>query len=226
MPTSNFHPFNYLLLPLIGIATILCSDSWSSYLVVCLIMYVNLQLIEPKINYRAIFCFVLSLIPVVAATFSSSYLFAESDYLAAHKLSKSILSLNLSLRMFTLATVSFAFMYHMPKEQTIIELTKRNILPVTLGFAMLAAFNASTYLKGEFTRIQIAYQMRFQRRYFSLKILLPLLIAAARYSHNVSISMHSRGLGQKRSYLHPRIPLHYGDYTLWLVNLVMGFYFL
>jgi energy-coupling factor transporter transmembrane protein EcfT len=168
--------------------------------------------------------FSVALIPALIAMFASSYWFADGITgvnLVTNHSDKIELSWLLSIRLYLLAMISFGFMLHAPQEKIILNLLQQKLLPVNLGFALLAVNNAVNYLTEEFKRIQIAYQMRYQRRSFSPKIILPLLVAASRYAHHLSISMHSRGLNNVRSYHQPAAKFSQIDIFVVALNIVI-----
>lgn len=112
-------------------------------------------------------------------------------------------------------------MLHLPQEQLILDLIQRKIIRVKIGYSFLAVFNAFAFMKQEFTRIQIAYKMRFRKKWLSPQILMPLLVAAARYAHHLSISMYTRGINQDRSYHQSIIKFGRYDSGLILLNCVI-----
>lgn len=221
----NLHPFNFIILQILGLAATFLCNSLHGYLLIITIMFINLViLVRSQLKVKVLFWFSLSLAPALIAMFISSYLFARhadlANLITVQDNTILMQSLTLTLRLFTLSLVSFAFMYHMPKEITIQNLMQYRLISVRIGFSLLAVFNAVDYLKSEFARIQIAYQMRYKKRYLSPKIILPLLIAAARYAHSLSISMHSRGLNPNRTYLTERMDFRLTDLLVCVVTLM------
>lgn len=195
------HPFNYMLLSLIGICAIFCSHHVMTYIYIDCLMLANLVIFERKINWRAIIVFMLTLIPTLAAFYISSRLFVSNNLDNSDNLN----STTLVVRLFSLAIISFMYIVHLPKEQFVLNLIQRRILSVNIGFALLAVFNAFSELQKEFNKIRLAYKMRFGKNYYSPKILLPLMVSAARYAHTLSISMYTRGINQNRSYYNAKI---------------------
>lgn len=224
MLKNKLHPFLFLIFALIGIAGIFNLNNSKGYLLTLLLMLCNLLLLNPNLKWKKLGLFSLILVPALAAMFISSYWFVPTSNISEINSANPTQlhlqhSINLTLRLYSLALISFGFMLHMPKESVLLNLMQRKILSVKIGFSLLAVFNAFEYLANEFQRIQLAYKMRFNKRYLSPKILLPLLIAAARYAHNLSISMYNRGLNQERSYIQPKINFSRYDGGLILVNL-------
>lgn len=224
MLKHKLHPFEFLLLPLLGLVSIFSLHTWQGYLLTLILMALNLVILNPLVKLKKLAGFSLILLPALGAMFASSYWFAPADGLNVltgqnNSHQQLIQSANLTLRLYSLALISFAFMLHMPKESVLLNLMQRKILSVKIGFSLLAVFNAFEYLADEFQRIQLAYRMRFKKNYLSPKILLPLLVAAARYAHNVSISMYNRGLHQGRNFQQPKINFSRYDSGLIILNL-------
>jgi energy-coupling factor transporter transmembrane protein EcfT len=166
--------------------------------------------------------FSLSLLPFGIAIVISCYYFADPSYGLTHPgLSRSMLGIYLATRMLSLALISFMWLSHCNVRALILELTAKKILTVHLGFALLAVINAKASLAAQFQQIQLAYRMRYQRGNYSPKILLPLLVAAARYAQTLSISLACRGLNPARSYHQSLAPLAIHDWCILLANLVI-----
>lgn len=222
MRVKRLHPFNYMLLSLTGIAGIFCSHTIMTYVYINILMLANLLIFERKINWKALIIFIITLLPTLLAFYISSRLFANdiSNVTSTH-MNSSILS----VRLFSLAIVSFMYILHLPKEQFVLNLIQRKILSVNIGFALLAVFNAFAELRKEFNKIRLAYKMRFAKNSYSPKILLPLMVSAARYAHTLSISMYTRGINQNRSYYMPKIQYKLWDMLMLLLNIVVVIYF-
>ena len=206
-----------------GIIGCFFAQSIIAYAEILGLMLFNLIYMSRKIQIKALAWFTLLLIPAILAMFISSYFFATnidgSNMVTPNQAHYHWqISLLLSVRLYTLAIISFAFTMQMPRRKIICNLLQQRILPLNLGFALLAVNNALNYLSQEFKRIQIAYQMRYHKRFLSPKIMLPLLVAAARYAHQLSISMISRGLNKNRSYYQPRDEFHFRDFIWLMIN--------
>lgn len=226
MLSHKFHPLNFIVLPLLGIGSIFCATHIIQYGLIFAMMLLNFSLLCNKPQFKIILWFNLSLIPALLALFISSYFFASnselSNYaLSGHAQTKLWFSVALALRLYLLSLISVSFMLHLPQEQLILDLIQRKIVRVKIGYSFLAVFNAFAYMKQEFSRIQIAYKMRFRKKWLSPKILLPLLVAAARYAHHLSISMYTRGINQERSYHQPKINFTYYDLAIVLLNITV-----
>jgi energy-coupling factor transporter transmembrane protein EcfT len=226
MLEHKFHPLNFVILPLLGIVAIFSTTDIVQYAIIFTIMLINFSLLCKKPQLKILLLFNLSLIPALLALFIGSYLFASnsefSNYsLTNHTHSRLLLSTILSLRLYLLSLISVSFMLHLPQEQLILDLIQRKIIRVKIGYSFLAVFNAFAFMKQEFTRIQIAYKMRFRKKWLSPQILMPLLVAAARYAHHLSISMYTRGINQERSYHQDKINFTYYDLAIVLLNIAV-----
>lgn len=209
---KNLHPFNYILMPILGIISLFNSNDTYSYLLIDLVMLINLILFHRNLQWKMLAIFVASLLPAIGSFYISSKMFGTN--LDTDK------SISLSVRLFSLAILSYAYILHTPKEELIINLTQRKILNVTIGFSLLAVFNAFEQLRKEFRKIQLSYQMRFGKRYLSPTILFPLLVAAARYAHCLTISMYTRGINNERSYYAPKIKYTLFDWSILIMNII------
>ena len=223
MLKTQLQVLHFLLLPLLWLGVTLVVNTGLAYLLILVVVSVNLRLLAQPLHYRRLLYFSLSLVPALIAMLLSSYFFGApltAPGLNAWGLTPQLQqSLHLSLRLYTLAMVSFSFVCHMPQQEVILTLLQWRLLPLKIGFALLAVFNAFSYLAQEFQRIQLAYQMRYQRRLLTPRIILPLLVAAARYAHNLNISIYTRGLNNQRSYYYQAPAFSLCDYLLWLINL-------
>lgn len=213
---QRFHSLNFVILPALFLISIFCANNIWQYLIILNIAYFNLLLIARPIKYRILIIFILCLIPVLSAVFLSSYFFAE----AANTLSKIYTAQLLTTRYFSLAVISFAFAIHTPFPLVFDYLIKNKILSVKIGYAILAAFNSFYFLGEEFQKTQNAYKMRYGRNYISPSVFIALLSAAARYAHNLSISMYSRGINNQKTFVNSIANLKPIDYFLYLINLV------
>lgn len=223
MLSARFHPLNFIIIPLIWLSAAFSAKHAYCYGLILFIAGLNLVILNTKISWRNLGWFSVCLSPALAALFISSYLFVGPIPTTMHisKEDHLMFSCILCLRLFTLSIVSFAYMYHLPKERVILSLAQTKILPVKIAYSLLAVFNAFTYLGQEFKRIQLAYQMRYQQLKIAPIVIFPLLVAAARYAHSLSISMYNRGLNQNRSYYNQQPKLNYRDYLLWTINLTL-----
>lgn len=211
----RFHPIAYLILPTIYLLATFIAKEYQTYLLIVIMIIINLLIIEKRIKYKAMLIFLLSMTPIIIATFLSGYFFAVN--LQHQQLS----GYNIALRTFCIAFVSFSFSIHSPYPSIINDLMQRKIISINIGYALLAAFNSFTQLIHEFNKIQLAYKMRYHKTMISPKIIISLLVVAARYSHNLSISIYSRRLNKNKTFIQPLIPIRWFDYLLWFANLYL-----
>ncbi|MFO7896120.1 MAG: energy-coupling factor transporter transmembrane component T [Candidatus Cloacimonadales bacterium] len=106
----------------------------------------------------------------------------------------------LTVRAGSLTLISFTFLLAIRSDALVFSLMQNLKLPVNIGYALLATFNAFIYMKDEFLRIRLAYRMRFQKQIFPLKLLIPILVSASRYAHYAGLSLESKGLHNKKTY--------------------------
>lgn len=211
---KSLNQLNYLLVPLMLLITVSFGKNWRYYLALILLALVNLMVINRRPAWKKLIYFSLILIPTLATGYLTAVIFKSS----ANVNDLNMIGLNFSIRLYALAIVSFIFISNMPRQEIMLDLMQRRILPVTIGFGLLVSLNAFSNFAKEFKRIQLAYQMRFGRKLYSPRIALPLLITATRYAQSASISMFNRGLNQQRSYHRTLQPINYLDYALWLIN--------
>ncbi|HLX53551.1 MAG TPA: energy-coupling factor transporter transmembrane component T [Aquella sp.] len=208
------HPMGFLVLPILYIIAIFSANNVWQYLTILGIAYANLLLMVRTVKYRILIIFILCFIPVLLAIYISSYLFTNGDSIAKINMADFLTG-----RYFSLGLVSFAYSIHTPFSSTFNYLIERKILPVKIGYAILAAFNSFHFLAQEFGRIQISYKMRYGKNCYSPVILIALLTTAARYAHNLSIGMYSRGISKHKTFVFSSPKIRYFDYILWMVNL-------
>lgn len=216
MQYSNrlFHPLLFVVIPILLLGAVFSMNHIWQYVVVITIAGCNLLLLVRTVRYHILIIFTLCLLPVIFAVFVSSYFFSHYSII-----SKTDTALLLSIRYFSLAIISFAFTIHTPFAYVFKYLMQHKILPVKIGYALLAAFNSFYFLAEEFRRMQIAYKMRYSKNHISLLIFITLLTAAARYAHNLSISMYSRGINNYKTFVHKIPNLKLQDYILSSINL-------
>lgn len=209
------HPFNYLILPLMGIIAIFSSKNNLAYLIIDTLMLVNLLIFQAKIKWKSLAIFALTLIPALLSFYISTRLFMNN-------LNESgVNGLTLTTRLFSLAIVSYLYATHLPQESLINNLMQRKILSINIGFAFLAVFNAFEQFGKEFHKIQLAYRMRFGKLCLSPKIIFPLFVYAARYAHCLTISMYTRGINNNRSFYDAKIPYRIIDWLIVIINLTI-----
>lgn len=210
MPKLNLHPLNYLLIMMLGIIAIFTANSITQYIVIDIMLFIMI-IISSKLKLKPILIFTIFLIPILLSYYLSTYIFN----VAKHEV------ILLIVRLMSLSLISFVYVIHIPHYKLMNEIMQRKYLPISICFAILATFNAFTYLKDEYNKIQLAYKMRFGKINISPKLMLPLLVSAARYAHHLSISMHSRGLNEKRSFYYEKTPYKLFDLIIIIALLLL-----
>jgi energy-coupling factor transporter transmembrane protein EcfT len=110
-------------------------------------------------------------------------------------------SLYLTIRAAVLSLISFSYLTAIRYDRLIYSLIRNLRFPVELGYALLASFNAVGKMKDEYKRIRQAAVMRFSRKPLYYFYLIPLLVSATRYSQQAAMSMQTRGLNKKKSFI-------------------------
>jgi energy-coupling factor transport system permease protein len=126
----------------------------------------------------------------------------------------------LTVRTFVLSFISVSYLLGIDYDDFVYSLMQNLKLPVSIGFALLATFNAFSFMRQEFQRIRLAYKMRFQKKKLSLLLIFPVLVSAGRYAYYAGLSMESRGLQAERTYLRKH-KFTFWDTVLILSNLVL-----
>jgi energy-coupling factor transporter transmembrane protein EcfT len=204
------------MLLLIAIFTI--NNIWQ-YFAILSMAYLNLMFLTKKIKYKIITLFILVLTPALVGIFLSSYLFAINTIFIA-KIDTALL---LTMRYFCLTVISFTFAIHTQFTLVFNYLIEKKILSVKIGYAIFAALSSFYFLGEEFNKIQTAYKMRYNKTSYSPIILIALLTTAARYAHNLSISMYVRGINNHKTFVYSSKNLNFIDCILCIVNLAIIF---
>lgn len=220
MLNSKLHPLNFLILAIFYIGATFFAHTFQQYTMILIATGINIAILSNQIKFKAVLIFVLSLTPVLCAMFISGYFYASD---ISHRQD---IAYYLTLRTFCLAFVSFTFSIHTPYQMLINYLMQKKLLSVRIGYSLLAVFNSFHHLGDEFKRVQLAYKMRYHKRFLSPRVIITLLTVAARYAHNLSISMHSRGLNNKKTFIEKTTALKLYDYLFWLVNIYGIAYFM
>ena len=198
----------YLILALLYLLPVLFSDSAILCLASLGLALVNL-LLWRRINIKHLIVMILFLIIPLFSVFITILLYtkgASSTALIGSCCGFPIYQLAwdtaifLTARAFSLTVISFIFLLAINSDGLVFSLMQNLKLPVSIGYALLATFNAFIYMKDEFLRIRLAYRMRFQKQIFPMKLLIPILVSASRYAHYAGLSLESKGLQQKKTY--------------------------
>jgi len=226
--SKKINDVSIFLIALLYILPALFAENSLFLLLICSAAFVNLNLIR-KLNYRFLGLFLLVLaIPLVSVFISvliNSKLTASSQVLfelgslqiydtAWHN------AVFLTVRTFVLSFISVSYLLGIDYDDFVYSLMQNLKLPVSIGFALLATFNAFSFMRQEFQRIRLAYKMRFQKRKMPLLLIFPVLVSAGRYAYYAGLSMESRGLRSERTYLRKQ-SFSITDLFLVVVNLLV-----
>ncbi|MBN1948427.1 MAG: hypothetical protein JW784_01660 [Candidatus Cloacimonetes bacterium] len=107
----------------------------------------------------------------------------------------------LTVRAGCLAFLSFSFLLAVHYDRLVLSLLQNFHLSPAVGYALLITFNALSYMREEYSRIRLAYLMRFRKRIFPLNLIFPILVSATRYAHFAGLSLECRGLNREKTYL-------------------------
>ncbi|MBF0443054.1 MAG: hypothetical protein HQK54_14195 [Oligoflexales bacterium] len=231
MRKTDVHDMTLLLLSLFYVAAVLVSESCLIDLMLVLFSLMNILLMR-KVKWRGISIFFLVMLPACLSVFVSSALFSGTSPDGGSKIlfraagiivddRAATLALFLTVRSFALAYISFVFVIHTDFEGVIRYAMQYLGLPLRIGYSLLAMTNAFAFMRGELYRIQDACRMRFLRRNLSPKIIVPLMVGAARYAFVAGLSMEIRGLNPKKTFVIKARRLSTSDFITLILNLFL-----
>lgn len=186
------HDLYLIILALAYLTIIILNQNVAFYWIILGCAFLNVSMFR-QIKFKLLFMLTLWLIPLSIAIVVTSYLFVKTSF---DTLAIRLFSRNVSI---TLTTVMISSAIDF--EQLLLYLMQRKVLPVKLGYPLLAMMNSLSFLLDEFKRIKDTYLMRFGRKKYSIRILYPVLVSAARYAFDAGISLESRGLNQNKTYV-------------------------
>lgn len=207
MPRYIVNDFILLLLTFIYTVAVLFAPT-SEFCLLWLFLSLFQLIIAGKIKWKYLGIFTLIMIIPSIAQFITGYM--HLDISSSAKISlfgfklyqeKFNLSLYLVVRAFSLSLISFAYLTAIRYDRLIYSLIQNLKFPVKFGYALMASFNALGNLQEEFFRIRIAARLRFSRQPLFYFYIIPLLVSATRYSQQAAVSMQTRGLSEKKSFL-------------------------
>lgn len=143
-----------------------------------------------------IFCL---LIPISLALFTTCVVFKPA-YVTKDE--SYLLGLELVSRMYVLFIAPLLAFIVIDFEGLILYCMQRLNLPVVLGYSILSAINAFKYFSVEIERIRYAFLMRYAKKKINIFVLYSFLVSATRYAFHQGISMESRGLNPKKTFVH------------------------
>lgn len=204
---------------------VLLAKTWSGCVFWLILSMVQLQLTS-RIRWKYVIIFSLLLIIPGISLFITSYLHLKETVTGSSRQIFGFVfdnyrlqtSLYLMIRANVLSIISFSFLTAIRYDRLIYSLIQNLGFPVSWGYALLAAFNAVGKLREEFLRIRQAINMRFSRKPLFYFYIIPLLVSATRYSQQAAISLQTRGLNQKKSFI-IRAEMEIIDYVYLAVNI-------
>ncbi len=210
------------------IGLILIFESNPAMAIVTLYALLNLLLLK-RFRARLVFFFILLLLPALISLFLTGLWHLDPSLVVDKSLVYTKIwgitiykqalkeALFLVMRSGSISVISFAYVISINFEKLVGELMQNFKFPVILGYALLATVNAFDFMKREFLKIRIAYEMRFLKSYYSPKILIPLLVAATRYSQQASLMLESRGLNKRKNF-YRKYKIASKDYLLLVIQ--------
>ncbi|HCX72221.1 MAG TPA: hypothetical protein DHM37_00725 [Candidatus Cloacimonas sp.] len=228
MNSKKINDVSIFFIALLYILPALFAENSVFLLLVCALAFINLNLVR-NLNYKFLGIFLLVLaIPLISVFISvliNSKLTANSQVL--FQIGSRLIydtswhnAVFLTVRTFVLSFISVSYLLGIDYDDFVYSLMQNLKLPVSIGFALLATFNAFSFMRQEFQRIRLAYKMRFQKKKLSLLLIFPVLVSAGRYAYYAGLSMESRGLQAERTYLRKH-KFTFWDTVLILSNLVL-----
>ncbi|MFN8770219.1 MAG: energy-coupling factor transporter transmembrane component T [Neisseriaceae bacterium] len=212
MKIIKLNNLTYIILSLVYFLVVTLSDSINNYLIIIGLTYLNL-LIFNKFKLKIFFITLLLTIPTWLSFYLAANFFTTN--------SPSNLSILLTARVAAITISSIMFVSSIDFEELFLFLMQNLRFPVMFGYSFLSAINSLRNLKNEYTRINNAYLMRFGRKNYSISILYPMLISAARYAYYNGLSMECRGLNQNKTYIHKATKFSYIDLITITMNIIL-----
>lgn len=198
----------FLFMAFLYLIPIFISENIYLNISILILAFLNILFLR-KINFKYLLYFLLIIILPTLSVFITVLIYTKGadatpviGYFLGFGIRELALenALFLSVRAFSLSMVSFLFLLAIQYDALVFSLMQNIKLPVSIGYSLLATFNAFKYMKDEFLRIQLAYKMRFLKRRFPLSLIFPILVSASRYAHYAGLSLESRGLNNKKTF--------------------------
>ncbi len=175
---------------------------------ILILAFLNILLLR-RINFKYLLYFLLIIILPIFSVFITVLIYTKGagatpviGYFLGFAIRELAFenALFLTVRAFSLSMISFIFLLAIKYDALVFSLMQNLKLPVSIGYALLATFNAFNYMKDEFLRIQLAYKMRFLKLRFPLSLIFPILVSASRHAHYTGLSLESRGLNSQKTF--------------------------
>lgn len=149
--------------------------------------------------------FILFSLPLTLATWLSAsvFLLKDSNYYSEATF--------FTFHLWSISYLGWIYIVSLDFEEIIFFLLQKKFIGVKIGYSLLAILNSFVFMKEEYQRIQIAYMMRYGKKSYNLLVLFTLLVSASRYANNISLSLHSRGLNDKKTYIGHRFVINLFD---------------
>ncbi|MCK4957037.1 MAG: hypothetical protein KAS49_05330 [Candidatus Cloacimonetes bacterium] len=217
----------FLFLAFLYLIPILFSDNAILSLSSLLLAIINISILR-KINLKILILMIAFLLVPIVSVFITVLLYTKgantTPVIASFcglKIYQAAFdnAIFLAARAFSLSVVSFVFLLVIKSDALVFSLMQNLKLPVAIGYSLMATFNAFFYMRDEFIRIRIAYKMRFQKKIFPLKLLIPILVSASRYAHFAGLTLESKGLHKEKTYTEVH-KWRYSDWLILLANLI------
>ncbi len=187
---------------------VLLSQTWTVCLFWTVLSILQLQ-IAGRIRWKYVLFFILLLVVPSLSLLITSYLHLKGGISGQPVIIlgktfdnyKLQISLYLMIRSWSLSVISFTYLTAIRYDRLIYSLIQNLGFPVSWGYALLVSFNAVGNLRGELERIRQAAMMRFMKKPLFYFYIIPLLVSATRYSQQAAMSIQTRGLNQKKSFI-------------------------
>ncbi len=204
---------------------VLQASGWKACLFWTVLSILQLQ-IAGSIKWKYVLFFILLLVVPSLSLFITSYYHLKGGISGQQViiLGKAFddyrlqISLYLTIRAWSLSVISFTYLTAIHYDRLIYSLVQNLGFPVSWGYALLVSFNAVGNLRGELERIRQAAMMRFLRKPLLYFYIIPLLVSATRYSQQAAMSIQTRGLNQKKSFI-ISAKLGYIDIAFLVINI-------
>jgi energy-coupling factor transporter transmembrane protein EcfT len=217
----------FLLLAFLYLIPVLGADNTNLTLSMAILAFINVIFLA-KINFKYLFLFLILLLLPLISVFFTTILYVKTVgeprilyEIGTLKITESAWqnAMYLTSRSFSLSFVSFVFILAINSVELVFSLMQNAKLSVNIGYPMMATFLAFENLKDEFQRIQTANSMRFRKKIPLFQMLVPLLVNASRHAYQVGLSLESRGLQARKTFIE-RYPWQRKDTIALFINLV------
>lgn len=206
---SSINELSIFFTAMIYLIPLLISNSWEINLLLLGLALINL-IFQRKINIKLVGYFILIMLLPLSSLFITVLLYtkeASNTVIIGNIIGFPIYKLAmdnaiyLTTRAFSMSMISFIFLVSIRYDALVFSLMQILKLSPSIGYSLLATFNAFHYMEDEFIRIRSAWKNRFCKNKFPLSLIFPVLVSASRYAYHAGLSLECRGLNKKKSYL-------------------------